>query len=69
MYDDDDDFFLCFRRSVDHDAVRSLRSASNLGRSSFDPVTANGNYDLRVNIPPARVLAGDFSTLVLQLRN
>lgn len=50
------------RRSVDHDAVRSLRSASNLGRSSFDPVTANGNYDLRVNIPPARVLAGNTSS-------
>ncbi|XP_040872171.1 mitogen-activated protein kinase kinase kinase 5 isoform X2 [Glycine max] len=51
-----------FRRSVDHDAVRSLRSASNLGRPSFDPVTPNAKYDLRVNIPPARVLAGNTSS-------
>lgn len=50
------------RRSVDHDAVKSLRSASNLGRPSFDPVTANAKYDLRVNIPPARVLAGNTSS-------
>lgn len=55
-------FLKRFRRSVDHDAVRSLRSASNLGRPSFDPVTPNAKYDLRVNIPPARVLAGEFST-------
>ncbi|XP_020219286.1 mitogen-activated protein kinase kinase kinase 5 [Cajanus cajan] len=50
------------RRSVDHDAVRSLRSASNLGRPSFDPAPANARYDLRVNIPPARVLAGNTSS-------
>ncbi|TKY75105.1 Mitogen-activated protein kinase kinase kinase YODA [Spatholobus suberectus] len=50
------------RRSVDHDGVRSLRSASNLGRPSFDPATANAKYDLRVNIPRARVLAGNTSS-------
>lgn len=57
-------FLLRFRRSVDHDPVRSLRSASNLSRPSFDPATPNAKFDLRVNIPPARVLAGEFSTLV-----
>ncbi|CAJ1973360.1 unnamed protein product [Sphenostylis stenocarpa] len=51
-----------FPRSVDHDAGRSLRSASNLGRPSFDPVVPNAKYDLRVNIPPARVLAGNTSS-------
>ena len=56
------DFFR-FRRSVDHDAVRSIRSTSNLGRPSFDPAASNAKHDLRVNIPPARVLAGESSIL------
>ncbi|XP_022636710.1 mitogen-activated protein kinase kinase kinase 5 isoform X2 [Vigna radiata var. radiata] len=51
-----------FRRSVDHDAVRSIRSTSNLGRPFFDPVASNAKHDLRVNIPPARVLAGNSSS-------
>ncbi|XP_027355560.1 mitogen-activated protein kinase kinase kinase 5-like [Abrus precatorius] len=50
------------RKSVDHDAVKSLRSSSNLGRPSFDQATANAKYDLRVNIPHARVLAGNTSS-------
>lgn len=51
------------RKTVDHDAVRDFRSSSNLGRSSFDLMSANAKYDLRVNIPGERVLAGDFSIL------
>lgn len=43
--------------------MRSIRCASNLGRPSFDPGASNAKHDLRVNIPPARVLAGEFSTL------
>ncbi|KAH1252426.1 Mitogen-activated protein kinase kinase kinase 5 [Glycine soja] len=54
--------FAFHRRSVDHDPVRSLRSASNLSRPSFDPATPNAKFDLRVNIPPARVLAGNTSS-------
>ncbi|ESW08646.1 hypothetical protein PHAVU_009G062400 [Phaseolus vulgaris] len=50
------------RRSVDHEAVRSIRCASNLGRPSFDPGASNAKHDLRVNIPPARVLAGNTSS-------
>ena len=49
--------------------MRSIRSASNLGRPSFDPVASNAKHDLRVNIPPARVLAGDLSTLQIIARN
>ncbi|RDX68248.1 Mitogen-activated protein kinase kinase kinase 5, partial [Mucuna pruriens] len=46
--------FVFPRNSLDHDPVRN---ASNLGRPSFDPVPANAKYDLRVNIPPSRVLS------------
>ncbi|GAU36142.1 hypothetical protein TSUD_316710 [Trifolium subterraneum] len=50
------------RKTVDHDAVRSLRSSSNLSRPTFDTVNGNTNSDLRVNIPPARGLVSSHSS-------
>ncbi|KAL5074813.1 hypothetical protein RYX36_013797 [Vicia faba] len=44
------------RKTVDHEAARTSRSSSNLGRSFFATVTGNGKNDLRVNIPPVRSL-------------
>ncbi|CAL5204639.1 unnamed protein product [Lathyrus oleraceus] len=46
----------CARKTMDHDAVRSSRSSSNLGRPVFATVTGNAKNDLRVNIPPVRSL-------------
>ncbi|KAL5068305.1 hypothetical protein RYX36_019192 [Vicia faba] len=43
-------------KTVDHEAARTPRSSSNLGRSFFATVTENGKNDLRVNIPPVRSL-------------
>ncbi|CAL0319020.1 unnamed protein product [Lupinus luteus] len=53
--------FAFSRKSVGYDSVKDFKSSSILGRSSFDAITANASYDLKVNIPATRILAGNSS--------
>lgn len=51
---------------MDRDGLRSLKSTSNLGEPSFDAVNGNAKYDLRVNIPQIRGLAGEFFSNIIE---